>query len=436
MKTEIKKLENSIVELTIEETAENLLKFRKKVIENIRQNADIKGFRKGAHIPEEVIVKMYGEEKIAAFIVDEALGKLYSQALKENSLLPIAQGEVVEVISQSPLKLIMHVEVFPEIEIDAKYKKIALKKTSVKVGKAEVDDALADIQKRFTKFEAAAEGYVTKMWDRVTITTQGYDSKGNILENTNMTSYPIILGSNMLVPGFEEGLVGFTAGSEVKLYVTFPKDYHNADFAGKKTKFDVTIEKIEASITPEFTPEFIKDLRGKDLDLKGFKDLLKQEILETKETNARMEDENKLMDALIPLTKLSFGPAMLKNQIERVFAEIKDNITQSGAKPADYIASLGLTEEQYIEQNIKPIATRRLQAELILHKLGELEKVEVSENELQEEIEKIIERFQNPEVLERLKTLYVPGTRYYEELKQRLGYRKLIDSFFSTEETK
>jgi trigger factor len=246
-----------------------------------------------------------------------------------------------------------------------------------------------------------------------------------------MTSYPIVLGSNMLVPGFEEGLVGFAAGSEVKLDITFPKDYHNADFAGKKTKFQVTIEKIEASKKPEFTPEFIKDLRGKDLDLEGFKALVKEEILETKEMNARLEDENKLMDELFPLTTLNFGPALLKNQVEKVYAEIKDNINQSGAKPADYIASLGLTEEQYIEKNVTPIAEKRLKAELILHKLSELEKIEVSEKELEAEIEKIIAKFQNAEVVSRLKTLYVPGTRYYEELKQRHSYRKLIDSFFA-----
>jgi trigger factor len=431
MKTEIKKLENSIVALTIEESAENLLKFRKKVIENIRQNADIKGFRKGAHIPEEIIIKNYGEERIAALTVEEALAKLYTQALKENNILPISQGEVVEIISQSPMKLVMHVEVFPEIEIDKKYKKVKITKTPVEIGKDEVENALAEIQQKFTKFEEAASDYTTQMGDRVTITTQGFDSKGKELENTNMTSYPIVLGSNMLVPGFEEGLVGFTAGSEVKLDITFPKDYHNADFAGKKTKFQVTIEKIEASKKPEFTPEFIKDLRGKELDLAGFKALIQEEILETKEMNARLEDENKLMDELFPLTTLNFGPALLKNQVEKVYAEIKDNINQSGAKPADYIASLGLTEEQYIEKNVTPIAEKRLKAELILHKLSELEKTEVSEKELEAEIEKIIAKFQNAEVVSRLKTLYVPGTRYYEELKQRHSYRKLIDSFFA-----
>ncbi len=435
MKTEIKKLDHSIVAITIEETPENLVKFRKKVIENIRKNADIKGFRKGANIPEEIIVKQYWEERIATLTIDEALSKLYSEALKQNNILPIAQGEISEIISQNPLKLVMNVEVFPEIEIDAKYKKISLKKTIVKIGTKEVDEYLKDIQKRFTKFEEAKQDYSTKMGDRITITTQGFDAKGNTLENTNMTSYPLVLWSNMLVPGFEEGLVGYSVGSQVNLDITFPKDYHNADFAGKKTKFDVTIEKIEASTEPEFTPEFIKDLRGKDLDLKGFKQLIKEELLETKETNARMEDENTLMEALIPLAKLDFGPALLKNQIEKVYAEVKENINQSGAKPADYIASLGLDEATYIEQNIKPIAEKRLKAELILHKLAEIEKIEISDTELEKEIEKIIERFQNPEVIDRLKTLYVPGTRYYEELKQRHSYRKLIDSFFSTPTT-
>jgi trigger factor len=124
--------------------------------------------------------------------------------------MPIAQGEITEIISQNPLKIVMQVEVFPEITIDAKYKNIKVKKTSVKLEKDELENTLLDIQKRFTKFEEAAADYVTKMGDKVTITTQGYDAKGKELPNTDMQSYPIVLGSNMLVPGFEEGLVGFT----------------------------------------------------------------------------------------------------------------------------------------------------------------------------------------------------------------------------------
>lgn len=430
MKTEIKKLPKSIVELTIEETAENVLKHRKKVIQNIVKNAQIKWFRKGANIPEAVIVKEYWEERIYQMVVDEALNHIYRDALSKNSLLPISQWEIVEIVSQNPLVVKMHVEVFPEIEIWKDYKKIKIIRTNISVTDKEVEDTLKDIQTRFTKFEKVDDNYVSKTWDKLTIDTKGFDLDGNFLENTNMEQYPLVLGSKLLVPWFEEWLEGKKSWDVINLDITFPKDYHNADFAGKKTKFEVTIHSIEASVVPEFTPEFIKDLRGKDLDLDGFKKLIKEEILETKETNARIGDENKLIEELLKVTKLEIWDNMLKWNIEKVFNEIKADISQSWAKPLDYISSLWMTEEQYIETQVKPIAQKRLEAELILHKLWELEKVEVTDEEMQGEISKIMSKFGSPEVIERLKDLYKSWTRYYEELKQRLTYRKLIDTFF------
>lgn len=430
MKTEVKKLKNSIVEITIEETAENVAKHRKKVIANISKTASIKWFRKWASIPEAVIVKEYWEDRISQLIVDEALNALYSEALRKNNIMPISQWEIVEIVSEIPLVVKLNVEVFPEVEVEKSYKKVKVKKTPVKVDDSEVEDTLKQIQTRFTKFEKASDDYSAKMWDKLYIDTQGYDKDGNKLDNTNMENYPLVLWSNVLVPWFEEWLVWKKSGETVSLDITFPKDYHNADFAGKKTKFDVTIHQIESSVVPEFTPEFIKDLRGKDLDLAWFKALIKEELLETKDTNARIQDENTLIEELLKITTMEIWENLLKNNTQKVYEEIKDNISQSWAKPLDYIMSLWLTEEAYIETNVKPVALKRLQAELILHKLWELEKIEVSDEEMNTEIQKIMERFGSSEVLERLKDLYKPGTRYYEELKQRVSYRKLIDMFF------
>ncbi len=430
MKSSVKKLGKSIIELTIEESKENIAKYRKKVLENLRKNADIKWFRKWSLIPEEVIVKNYWEDRISTLMIDEALNKIYSEALRQNNILPISQGEIHEIKSQDPLIVVMHVEVFPEIEIDVKYKKVKLPKTKIEVKDSEVEQTLSEIQKRFTRFEEAKKDYTTKMWDKAYINTQWFDTKWNKLENTNMENYPLVLWSNILVPWFEEWLVGKKVWDKVELDITFPKDYHNEDFKGKKTKFEVEILKIEVAVVPEFTPEFIKGLRWKDLDLAWFKALIKEELIETKETNARLEDENKLIDELLKITKVDFGDSLLKNQVSRVYDEIKENITQSWAKVHDYISSLWLSEEDYIEKNVKPIATKRLQAELILHKLWELEKVEVTDEELNKEIDKILSRFESQDVLKRLKELYVPWTRYYEELKQRVTYKKLIDSFF------
>jgi trigger factor len=119
-----------------------------------------------------------------------------------------------------------------------------------------------------------------------------------------MKDYPLVLGSNMLVPGFEEKIAGAKVGEELELDIVFPSDYHNASFASKETKFKVKVNKIEASVKPEFTPEFIKQLRGKDLDLNGFKELIKAELLDVKESNARLQDETKLIEELMKISTL------------------------------------------------------------------------------------------------------------------------------------
>ena len=432
MKIEKKLLEKSIVELVIEEDAKNIAKYRKKALDHLQAHADVKGFRKGAKIPESILIKNYGEEYIHRMTIDYAIDAMYKEALKKEKILPVSQAEIKEIISESPLKIKVHIEVFPEINIDKKYKKIKLKKTEIKVAASEVNNALDEIQTKFTTFEKVEDKRKkVAAWDRATIDTDGYE-KDKLLESTSMRDYPLVIGSNMLVPGFEEGIIGAKLGDELELDITFPKDYHNADFAGKKTKFKVTIKGLEKAQKPEFTEEFIEQLRGKKLDLAGFKKLIKEEITETKEANARMEEEQKLIDELLKITTLDLWDGMIKNQIEKVYAEIKENITKDGMKVTNYLESLKLSEEEYKEKNVKPLAIKRLQGELILHKLMDIEPVEVTDAELKKEIEGILKKFESADVLKRLKELYIPGTKYYEELRQRTAYRKLIDSFFET----
>ena len=433
MKIERKDLEKSIVELIIEVDTKNVSKYRKKAIKYLQDNADIKGFRKG-HITEPVIIKHYGEEYIAQMTIDFAIDKVYREALRQEKLLPVAQWELKEVISQNPMKIRMHVEVFPTIEIEDSYKNIKLKKTEVKVSAKEVKDALAEIETKFTTFkEVTDKKSKVADWDRVTINTQGFDKDWKELANTKMEEYPLVIGSKLLVPGFEEGMIGSKIGDKLTLDINFPSDYHNAEFAGLETKFDVEIIKLEKSVKPEFTPEFIKDLRGKDLDFDGFKDLIKSEILDTKESNARMEEESKLIDELLKITKMEIGDSMLKEQTNRVFEEIKQNMAQDNVVMKDYLESLKMDEDTYKETNVKPVALKRLQGELILNKLAELEpkKAEVSDKDMDSEIAKIKSSFSNPEVLERLEKLYKKDTNYYNELKTRLGFRNLIESFYT-----
>ena len=428
MKIERKNLENSTIELIVEEDTENIAKFRAQVLKDIEKNAEIKWFRKWAKIPEEVLVREFGEERINHMVIDKAIDSIYRNTLKQENIIPAAQWEIKEIISESPLKIRIHVEVLPEVEIADSYKNISMKRAKISVSEKEVEAALEDIQKRFTNFYEADEALV--MWDRATISTQGYDKEGKKLDSTNMDNYPIVLWSNILVDGFEEGLVWHKKGDEFELDIKFPKDYHNAQFADKDTVFKVKIDKVEKAKAPEFTEQFIEQLRWKKLDLDGFKKLIKEEIHETKEANSRMEEELKLIEELLKHTKIEIWEKLLAAQTDRVFEEIKQNMAQNGIKMADYLESLKLTEEAYKDQHVKETALKRLQWELILSKLSEIDKVEISEKEISEEIEKIIARFGNEDVIKRLKELYVPGNRYYEELKQRLIYRKIVDRFF------
>lgn len=431
MKVEKKMLPKSVVELTIEESAENVAKFRKEVLKSAAKNADIKGFRKGATIPEDVIIRQFGEDVILQMTVEKAIEGVYRDTLKSEGLMPVSQAEIQEVMSQDPLKVKIQVEVFPSVEVKDTYKKVKLTKEKLSVSAAEVKAALEDIETRFTHFHDVTDPKVkAAMGDKLTIDTDGFE-KGEMLDATSMRDYPLVLGSNILVPGFEEDMVGMVVGDTKEIDVTFPKDYHNADFAGKKTQFKVTAKKLEKAHKPEFTPEFIEGLRGQKMELPEFKKLIKAELLETKEANDGMEREMKLIEELLKHTTLDLGDKIIAQQTDTVFEEIKQNITKDGVKVDDYLASLGLSTAEYKKQHVEATAIKRLQGELILNELMKKEKIEVSDKDMESEVAKIMKNYGSEDVLKRLKELYVPGTKYFEELRRRVAYRRLIDTFFS-----
>jgi FKBP-type peptidyl-prolyl cis-trans isomerase (trigger factor) len=157
MKIEKKLLPKSIVELIVEEGVTEVAKSRKKALSYIEKNADIKGFRKGAKIPENILVRQYGEEYVNKLTIEFAIDDIYRTALKKENLIPVAEGQIKEIISESPLKIKIHIEVLPEVQIDAKYKKIKLKKQKVSVSADEVKKALEEIETKFTNFEESTD---------------------------------------------------------------------------------------------------------------------------------------------------------------------------------------------------------------------------------------------------------------------------------------
>lgn len=240
-----------------------------------------------------------------------------------------------------------------------------------------------------------------------------------------------MIGSGSFIPGFEEKLIGAKVGEEVAFDITFPKDYHSDDFKGRKVHFVANIEKLEKPHTPEFTPEFIEKLRGTQTDMAGFRDILEKEILARKESETRNKDEDTLMKEMLEVASFEVGPELLSNEIEQIFREHSANLEQQGLSIKMYLEHIKKSEESYKSDVVKPEAERRLKAELLLRKIREIKGTEATPEEVQAEVEKVIAGYGSAEVVERLRAKLVPGDTYYEDIKNRVTYRKVVDGFWA-----
>ncbi|RAL56385.1 trigger factor [Candidatus Gracilibacteria bacterium GN02-873] len=440
MQTTVTKKSPFLLSIEVKESGAEFEKAQKLAIEDFRKNGKINGFKPGT-APDNVIIKQFGQSAIDQHAVDIIIDKIYPKILKKENIIPVAPGNITELKSTNPLEFVIEVEIFPEVTIDEKkLDAIKVKKTNFKVMKKEIDEEIEAIKRRFTHYHEAGvhadDGADTshtaiENGDRATVTAQGYDKKGgDAIPETAVPSYPLVIGSGNFIPGFEEKLIGAKAGDEVAFDITFPADYHSEEFKGRKVHFVVNVEKVEKPHTPEFTEDFIEKLRGVKTDLEGFKEIIKKEISARKETENRRKDEDTLMKKMLEAATIEVGPALVANEVNQVFAEHSENLAQQGLNMKQYLEHIKMDEEAYKETVVKPEAERRLNAELLLRKIREIRKVEATEAEIKEELEKIIAQYQNAEVVARLREKLVPGDMYYEDIKNRLAYRKTVDMFW------
>lgn len=440
MQTTVTKKSPFLLSIEVKESGAEFEKAQKLAIEDFRKNGKINGFKPGT-APDNVIIKQFGQSAIDQHAVDIIIDKIYPKILKKENIIPVAPGNITELKSTNPLEFVIEVEIFPEVTIDEKkLDAIKVKKTNFKVMKKEIDEEIEAIKRRFTHYHEAGvhadDGADTshtaiENGDRATITAQGYDKKGgDAIPETAVPSYPLVIGSGNFIPGFEEKLIGAKAGDEVVFDITFPADYHSEEFKGRKVHFVVNVEKVEKPHAPEFTEDFIEKLRGVKTDLEGFKEIIKKEISARKETENRRKDEDTLMKKMLEAATIEVGPALVANEVNQIFAEHSENLAQQGLNMKQYLEHIKMDEEAYKETVVKPEAERRLKAELLLRKIREIRKVEATEAEIKEELEKIIAQYQNAEVVARLREKLVPGDMYYEDIKNRLAYRKTVDMFW------
>lgn len=390
MSLQVEKLEHNMVKMTIEVAAEELEKALQAAYLKERGKISMPGFRKGK-VPRQMIEKMYGPEifydDAANHLVSEAYGKAYDECGLE--LVSQPKIEIVQIEKGKPFIFTAEVAVKPEVTL-GEYKGLAVDKVSVEVTE---EDVLAEIDKERERNARTVDVTDRAVQDKdmVTLDFEGFVD-GVAFEGGKGTDYPLTIGSGSFIPGFEEQLIGAEIDREVDVNVTFPEAYQAEELAGKPAVFKCTVHSIKEKELPELDDEFASDVSEFET-LDEYKADIQKKLTEKKEAEAKEQKENQVIEKAVANAEMDIPQAMIDMQARQQADDLARRVQQQGLTMEQYFQFTGLTPEKMLEE-MKPQAERRIRTRLTLEAVAKAEAIEVSDERLDEEINKMAEAYQ------------------------------------------
>ena len=416
MLKEFSKKETNRYELVITVDAEKFNEAIKQAYAENGKKINVPGFRKGK-APMGIIEKYYGE----SVFFEDALNILYPTAVDEaitESKLQFVDDKIdfdlVKISKTEGVEFKIVITVMPEVEIEG-YKGLKAEKVIAVVTDDEIDaeiKAVADRNSRMVTVERAAE-----LHDTAVIDYEGF-CDGVAFDGGKGESYSLELGSGSFIPGFEDQIVGHSAGDEFDVNVTFPEDYHSEDLKGKAATFKCKLHELKVKELPAIDDEFAKDVSEFDT-LDEYKADLKAKALERKSAQADADVENQLVEQLVELVKAEIPAAMIENRAKQSVEEFAYRLQAQGMDLKTYLKYMGGTIDNF-KDTFKPQAEMQVKIRLALEKIAELEKIEITEDELNAEFEKMAKDY-GMEV-DKIKAS-VPA----DDLKKDLAVQKAMD---------
>ena len=418
MSLQVEKMEKNMAKLTIEVAAEDLEKAMQNAYQKAKGRISIPGFRKGK-APRKMIEQMYGKGVFLEDAVNALIPEHYSKALAECELEIVSQP-TIDITQAEPGKaLIFTAEVATKPEVTlGDYKGVEVPKTEITVTDEDVD---AEIKKEQEKNSRTinVEDRGAQLQDVVTIDFEG-SVDGVPFDGGQATEYPLTLGSNTFIPGFEDQLVGAKVGDDVDVKVTFPEEYQAKELAGKEAIFKCAVKKIEAKELPELDDDFAKDVSEFDT-LAEYKEHIKTNLVERKENEAKRAKEDAAVDKAIENAQMDITEAMLQTQCRQMLDDFSRRMQSQGLSMDQYFQFTGMTAEKMME-DMKPQALKRIQTRLVLEKVAEVENIQPTEEEVNEEISKMAEAYKME--ADKLKELL--GERELEQMKKDMAVQKAV----------
>ena len=390
MSLQVEKLEHNMAKLTIEVAAEEVEKALQAAYLKQRGKINIPGFRKGK-VPRQMIEKMYGAEifydEAANKMISEAYGKAYDEC--ELDIVSQPSIDIVQLEKGKDFIFTAEVATKPEVKI-GEYKGLKVDKYSTRVTQKEVDEEIEKERERNARTVEVTDRAVEDK-DIVTLDFEGFVD-GVAFEGGKGTDYPLTIGSGSFIPGFEEQLIGAEIDKEVEVKVTFPEEYQAAELAGKDAVFKCTVHAIKAKELPEADDEFASEVSECET-MEAYRAEVKQKIKDRKESEGKAKKEDQAVEQAIENAEMDIPQPMIDLQVRQMADDFARRIQQQGLTVEQYFQFTGLTQEKMMEE-FEPQAVKRIKTRLVLEAIVKAENIEVSDERLDEEIQKMADAYQ------------------------------------------
>ena len=411
-------LGKNMVKLTIEVAAEAFEDAIRKAFEKNKNKISIQGFRRGK-APYNMVVKMYGKEMFYEEAANLLIPDAYEEAAKDCGFEIVSRPEidVTQIESGKPFIFTAMVAKKPEVTL-GEYKGLAVEKKEIAVSDEEIDEVVKREQEKNAK-EITVEDRPVAEGDTATIDYEGFVD-GVAFEGGKGENHPLVIGSHSFIPGFEEGLIGKTLGEECDVEVTFPEEYHAKELAGKAAVFKCKVNKITMRQLPEADDEFAAEVSDFDT-LAEYRESIAKDLREKKEADAKTERENELVKKAIENATMEIPDAMIDSTSRQMAEEFAQRLQMQGLNIQQYLQYTGMTQQKYLE-TLKPQAKNRIETRLVLEAVAKAENIEVTEDELDAEMQKMADQYQMD--LAKVKELF--GEEEVASLRQDLAVQKAV----------
>ena len=390
MSLQVENLEHNMAKLTITVSAEEVEKALQAAYLKQRSKISLPGFRKGK-VPRQMIEKMYGPEVFYDEAANRMISEAYAKAYDECELELVSQPkiEITQLEKGKEFIFTAEVAVKPEVKL-GEYKGLKVDKVSTRVTQKEVDEEIDKERERNARTIDVTDRAVQDK-DQITLDFEGFVD-GVAFEGGKASDYPLTIGSGAFIPGFEDQLIGANIDEEKEINVTFPEEYQAKELAGKAAVFKCTVHSIKAKELPELDDEFVSDVSEKSETVDAYKAEVKAKIKERKENEGKQKREDQSVEQAVANAEMDIPEAMISFQSRQMVDDFARRIMQQGMTMEQYFQFTGLSEEKMMEE-FKPEAEKRIRTRLTLEAIVAAENIEVSEERLDEELQKMADSY-------------------------------------------